>query len=253
MIFAYFCFGSNRLLNEKILKMKKLHAFLGIMILYASSGLTFGQTKIPMRLGLKISPNLCWMSPGTKGYSNDGVRLGTTIGFVSDFYFAENYAFSTGFNFQFLNGKLNYEDSLLIPGNPKVQNGQVFRKYNFIYLEIPVMIKMQTKTFGKISYYGQIGLGTGFRIKTKVKEHFEPDTGNPVDQEYDFNGGTTFIRESILVGVGCEYHIDESTRIFLGLGYSNSLNNVLTGVNYKSKLNEKSMLNYAELNIGVLF
>lgn len=233
--------------------MKKLRTILFIMILIAIPFLIFSQAKIPMKLGLKIAPNVGWMSPGTKGYSNDGARLGMTIGFVSDFYFTENYAFSTGFNFQFLNGKMSYSDSLLIEGNPKLQNGQVYRKYNFLYLEIPLMIKMQTKAFGKFSFYGQIGLCTGFRVKTTVKEHFVPETGNAVDQQYDFNGGTTLIRESILAGVGCNYHLDESTQIFIGLNYSNSLNNVLTGVNYKSKLNEKSMLNYAELNIGILF
>jgi hypothetical protein len=112
---------------------------------------------------------------------------------------------------------------------------------------------MKTKTFGKISYFGQIGLGTGFRIKSTVKEHFEPTTGNPVDQQYDFNNGTTLIKESILVGIGCEYSIDESSRILIGLSYSNSLNNVLTGVNYKTNLKEKTQFNYAELNIGFLF
>ncbi|MEI7499806.1 MAG: porin family protein [Bacteroidota bacterium] len=233
--------------------MKKLHTFLFIIFLLTIPVLLFSQINIPMKLGLKISPNLGWMSPGTKGYSSDGARLGMTVGFVSDIYFAENYALSTGFNFQFLNGKLNYSDSVAIDGNHKPVDGQVFRKYNFIYLEIPIMIKMQTKKFGKISYFGQIGLGTGFRVKTTVKEHFEPATGNAVDQQYDFNGGTTLIRESILVGIGCEYHIDESTCVFIGFNYSNSLNNVLTGVNYKSKFNEKSMLNYAELNIGILF
>jgi len=212
-----------------------------------------GQSKYPMKLGLKVSPNIGWMSPGTKGYSSDGSRLGATIGFIGDFYFAENYAFSTGFNFQFINGKLNYADSLLIPGNTTLTNGNLYRKYNFLYLEIPVMIKMKTKVFGKVSYFGQIGLGTGFRIKAKVDEHFVPDSGNPVDQEYDYNNGTTLIREAILVGVGCEIHIDESSRILLGISYSNSLNNILTGVNYKSGLNEKSQLNFAELNIGFLF
>jgi hypothetical protein len=216
-------------------------------------GATFSQAKFPVKLGLKVAPNIGWMSPGTKGYSNDGARLGGTIGFLSDFYFAENYAFSTGMNFQFINGKLNYTDSLLLEGNTQLTYGDVFRKYNFLYLEIPIMIKMKTKTFGKMAFFGQIGFGTGFRLKTTVKEHFEPATGAPVDQQYDFNNGTTLIRESILIGIGCELHIDESSRILFGISYSNSLNNVLTGVNYKSNLLEKSQLNFAELNIGFLF
>jgi hypothetical protein len=233
--------------------MKKLYTFSFAILLITFPALIFSQAKAPLKLGLKIAPNIGWMSPGTKGYSSDGARFGATIGFVSDYYFTENYAISTGFNFQFLNGKLSYTDSLAINDNKKPVYGDVSRKYNFLYLEIPIMIKMQTNVFGKFSYYGQIGLGTGFRIKTTVKEHFVPATGNAVDQQYDFNGGTTLIRESILVGIGCNYHVDKSTQIFIGLTYSNSLNNVLTGANNKSGLNEKSMLNYAELNIGVLF
>jgi hypothetical protein len=234
--------------------MKKISPVVFVFLLIFFPGLLFSQTKFPIKLGLKVAPNIGWMSPNTKGYSGDGARMGVTIGFVSDLYFAENYAFSTGLNFQFINGALNYSDSLLIgTAAPVMTDGEVFRKYNFLYIEIPMMIKMKTKTFGKISYFGQIGFGTGFRIRATVEEHFVPTTGAPVDQEYDFDNGTTLIREAVLVGVGCEYHIDESSRILIGISYSNSLNNVLTGVNYKANLIEKSQLNYIELNIGFLF
>ena len=233
--------------------MKKNILFLFFLVLFCNPDTIFSQGQLPMKLGLKVAPNIGWMSPGTKGYSSDGASFGGTFGFVSDFYFAENYAFSTGFNFQFIKGKLNYSDSLLVESSNKPFYGEVFRTYNLLYLEIPVMIKMKTKVFGKISYFGQIGLGTGFRIKATVKEHFEPTAGPPVDQQYDYNSGTTLIREAILVGIGCEINIDESSRILVGLSYSNSLNNILTGMNYKSKLNEKSQLNFAELNIGFLF
>jgi hypothetical protein len=233
--------------------MKKIFTIFLILILFCNAGHSFSQSKSPVKLGLKVAPNIGWMIPGTKGYSGDGARMGVTLGFVSDFYFAENYAFSTGLNFQFINGKLNYADSLLMAGNTYLTNGEVYRKYNFLYMEIPLMIKMKTKTFGKVSYFGQIGFGTGFRLKATVKEHFVPAAGGSEDNQYDYNQGTTLIRESVLIGIGCEYHIDESSRILLGISYSNSLNNVLTGVNYKSGLLEKSQLNYAELNIGFLF
>jgi hypothetical protein len=216
-------------------------------------GVAFSQDKLPLKLGLRIAPNIGWMSPRTKGYSNDGARFGGTVGFISDIYFAQNYAFSTGVNFLFINGKLNYRDSMLVEGSNKMQYGEIFRTYHFLYLEIPMMIKMKTKTFGKVSYFGQIGFGTGFRISATVKEHFVPDQGEPVDQQYEFKNGTTLIRESILFGIGCEFHVDESSRVILGLNYSNALNNILTGDNYSSGEIEKSQLNFAELNIGFLF
>ncbi|MDP1623506.1 MAG: porin family protein [Bacteroidales bacterium] len=230
--------------------MKKIFT-LGLMLtLFGIVGAGFSQTKFPMKLGLKVAPNIGWMSPGTKGYSSDGARLGGTIGFVSDFYFAENYAFSTGFNFQFINGKLNYTDLLQV--DTTMVNEDVFRKYSFLYLEIPLMIKMKTKKFGNIAYFGQIGIGTAFRLKATIKDNLVPATSEMGTPE-NFNDGTTLIRESIIIGIGCEYHIDESSRILIGISYSNALNNILTGVNRKSNLNEKSQLNFAEINIGFLF
>ncbi|MEI7896572.1 MAG: porin family protein [bacterium] len=234
--------------------MKNKYAILLFLMLCCIPVFTFSQTKFPMKLGLTVAPNIGWMVPSTKGYTGGAARLGATVGFISDFYFAENYAFSTGLNFQFLYGALNYSDSLLIPGHKSPVNGDVARKYNFLYLEIPLMIKMKTKNFGKISYYGQIGFGTGFRLRASVNENFQPSSGgDPVKQDYEFNNGTTLIRESLLIGMGCEYHLDESSRIVVGISYSNSLNNILTGKNYKSGESEKSQLNFAELNIGFLF
>ena len=74
------------------------------------------------------------------------------------------------------------------------------------------------------------------------------------EQHYEINQATSLIRESLLIGLGFELHLDQSSRLILGLSYSNALNNVLNGgVNEKSKLNEKSSLNFVELNLGFLF
>jgi hypothetical protein len=232
--------------------MKKPAVIFFAVILCCTPRLFYGQAKFPVKLGLKISPEISWMKPNTKGYSNDGARMGCTIGFLSDFYFAENYAFSSGVNFQFLNGKLNYTDSLLNSGTGKMVNEEISRKYNFLYVEIPLTIKMKTKKFGKISYFGQIGVGTAFRLKATIKDELSPVSSGMNDSE-NYTSNTALIRESVLFGVGCEYYVDDSSRVLLGISYSNALNNVLTGVNYASGLDEKSLLNYFELNIGFLF
>jgi len=103
-----------------------LHYFF-LSLLFFLKGPAFSQDTSPVKLGLKVSPNIAWMNPGTKGYSNNGASLGATIGFVSDFYFARNYAFSSGFNFQYLNGKLNYSDSVMMGTGNKIVNGEVYR------------------------------------------------------------------------------------------------------------------------------
>ncbi len=235
--------------------MKKLLTFLIILLLICTSETTFSQTKIPVKLGLKIAPNVGWMNPGTKGYSSDGARFGGTIGLIADFYFSENYAFSTGLNFQYINGSLNYNDSLQVAEGSKyvMKYGAITSLYKILYLEIPLTVKMSTKVFGKMSYFGQIGFGTGFRLNANKKDDFQPVAGEPQELNYEYNGGTTLIRESLLIGLGTEYHIDQTSRVLIGLSFSGSLNNVLTGTNYSTNETIKSHLNYVELNIGFIF
>jgi hypothetical protein len=229
--------------------MKKISVLMLSFVLCCFTGEVSGQAKFPVKFGLKIAPNIGWMNPNTKGYSGDGARLGCTIGFIGDFYFAENYAVSSGLNFQFLNGKLTYTDKLLVTDT---NTHEIHRKYNFLYLEIPLMVKMKTKKFGKISYFGEIGLGTGIRLKATIKDEVNPSSPGIGDAE-NYTKSTAAIRESVIFGLGCEYYVDESSRILIGLTYSNALNNILTGSNYTSGLDEKSLLNYIELNIGFLF
>jgi len=206
----------------------------------------------PIKLGLKVSPNLSWMSPETKHYNYNGVTGGAIVGLVSDFYFTEHYAFSTGFNFAFLNGKLTYGDQRI--ENNDTLFGQLDRKYKFMYLDIPYMIKLQTRMFGNFSFFGQIGFSTGFRMSAKARDEFKPDDGGGVISENsNITSQTALIREAILFGIGMEYYLDPNTRIFLGASYSNSLNNILTGANNRFGLNEKALLNFVELNLGILF
>jgi hypothetical protein len=232
--------------------MKKLNTFV-LFLLFAVASTNAMAQKLPVKLGLRVAPAIDWMNPGTKDYNYNGIKPGVTIGFVSDIYFADRYAFATGFDFMFLNGKVIYSDSVYMESDSKVHNGEVQRKYNIIYLQIPIMIKMKTKDFGRFSFYGQIGFGTAFRLKASATDEFKPDKGNATELDYSLDNGTTLIRESIIIGGGAEFHLDQSSRILVGLNYSNSLNNILTGYNYKTGEAIKSTLNFLELNIGFLF
>lgn len=231
--------------------MKQVIIPLFLLLFGCSQSVSIQAQDQSIRLGLKAAPNIAWMSPETKNYNYDGTTGGATIGLVTDFYFAKNYAFSTGFNFSFLNGKLTYGDIYIL--NSDTTNGQMNRKYKFIYLDIPYMIKLQTNTFGRFSFFGQIGFSTGFRISAKARDEFIPDSGATVNENNNITFSTSLIRQAVIFGAGFEYHLDENTRIFLGVNYSNSLNNVMTGHNASSGFNEKAQLNFLELNLGVLF
>jgi opacity protein-like surface antigen len=219
---------------------------ISLILLFTRAG--FSQNS-PVRLGLKIAPCISWMNPNEKNYVYNGASAGISFGFISEFHFTEHYAFTTGFNFSFLNGNLQF------PNVQSPDTGILDRKYNFRYLEIPLMMKMKTKDYGNFSFFGQIGFGTGFNLRTQVKDNFMTQNhGTLTDKKNLPTSEVCFIRESIVVGLGTEYKIDESISLIVGISYSNSLNNVLLGANTKDdSLKNRSSLNFVELNIGVLF
>ncbi|HTX89224.1 MAG TPA: porin family protein [Bacteroidales bacterium] len=227
--------------------MKHLYRILLLLLLVLLFSTGYSQKKV--RLGLRIAPNIAWMNPDQKDYSYNGVGAGVSLGFVSDFYFTPNYGLSTGFTFSFLNGNLTQ------PFATATDTGTVNRKYNFRYLEIPLMVKMKTKEFGRFSFYAQIGFGTGFRLKCEAKDEFlTQEHGTINDKSNITDAETTLIREAILVGIGTEVRLDESVSLMVGLSYSNTLNNVLKGNNSRyPDLTNRSSLNFAELSVGVLF
>jgi hypothetical protein len=219
-------------------------------LLLLSSGL-LAQEKFPVKLGLKLSPNLGWLHPNTQDYSTGKASFGGTVGLISEFYFTERYAFTTGLNFEFLNGNMKFpynatKDTTLV-------SGQMNQKVGITYIDIPLMLKMSTREFGNFSFYGQAGFSVGFNISSKVKEEFSSDQGFSYSDKKDFSSYTTLVRGSVNIGIGTEYHLDKATRILLGFAYSNSLNNVLKDKNNISNLDVKAWMNYLELNIGILF
>lgn len=233
---------------NSLLMKRTAKRFLLTLLILLSTKAGLPQTS-HVRLGLRIAPAISWMNPNENEYKNNGVKAGVAFGFVSEFGLTEHYAISTGFNFSFLGGNLQF------PYSKSPDTGTMKRNYSFRYLEIPLLIKMKTKQYGSICYFGQIGFGTGFNLRTKVSDDFvTPKNGTISDKSNLPSSEVSFIREAVLAGLGIEYKIDESVSLVIGLNYSNSLNNVLQGKNtLDQSLENRSSLNYVELNIGVLF
>jgi len=51
-----------------------------------------------------------------------------------------------------------------------------------------------------------------------------------------------------------QFHIDESTLLFVGINYNNGFSNILEGNNnVDGTLKQKAQLHYLELSVGVIF
>ncbi len=201
------------------------------------------------RFGIKAAPNFAWIAPDTEGYENDGSVIGFSTGFVTEIAFTDNYGFKTGLNFDYLNGKLKF------PFVSDSDTGTMSRKYNLRYLELPLTIKMRTNKFGDMAYFGEIGVGTAFNVRAKSKDDFQNElTGNSLQSEKDISDEITLMKESVIMGAGAEYFIDESTSLFLELTFNAGLTNILKGNNtLYPDLEQKGKLYNLQLSIGVLF
>ncbi len=226
-----------------------------ILIVFLFFGMqSFSQVK-PFRFGFKVSPNISWISPDSKTYSSDGAQLGFSWGFLADITLTENYFVKTGFEVDYLGGKLNFPHTMLIPGDTLNSVGNMNRKYNLRYLTIPLTIKMRTNQFGKVAYYGEIGFGTSFNLRAKATDSFDYNGGQSnYSSEEDLNDEVTFVKSSIVVGGGMEYFVDNSTSIILAVSFNNGLNNILKGDNsVDPEIKQTGHLYYFQLTVGVMF
>ena len=227
--------------------------YLGVVIMLIMLCPLFmqAQKESSVKLGLRVAPGIGWINSSTEGYDPDGIRFMASAGLVTDFYFTKNYAVSTGFSFLFPSGKLTYRDSL--QRDNEFVAGVLHNTYKFIYFEIPLMLKMRTNQFGRFSFFGQVGLGTGFRIKATADVEFTPDGGSVQTSNLDINNKTALMREAVIAGIGIEFHIDKSTSLAAGFNYSNALNDVFNSVNMITYEEMKGLPNFLELNVGIFF
>jgi len=197
--------------------------------------------------GFKAAPGIGWVRADTKGYSG-GSSLSFSWGFVSEFNFTENHSIATGINFQFINGKITYPDL-----NALDETGVMDRKLRVKYLQIPLTLKMRTDEKNNMRFFGQFGLGTGFRLSAKGIDEFSATSGSTTSETNNIDADIAFLRESLIIGLGVEYKISSGNAISGGLTFDNGFTNVLAWKNKVSSEKPKGTSSVIELNLGILF
>jgi len=213
---------------------------------------TMADKNLKPGFGFRISPNVGWMKPDAASYENDGARMGFSWGFIAEFPMAENYGFSTGFNILFNGGKLSYPHSL--PQSSFSDPGVLKRTYNFKYLELPAMFRLQTSDRGGPVFFGQIGLGMGILLDARGTDTFINLVSRTEFDKEKISDEIRLFRTALLVGLGVEYPLGPSLKAIGGLSFNNGFSNVLKGSNtVNSNINHKAVSNLIELNVGIMF
>lgn len=200
-----------------------------------------------LRFGLQLSPTFSWMQSDLSEVNRNGVNLGLKLAMMGEYYFAENYAFTSGLGFAFNHGGTLRHD----PVGEYWKTGESLQfadlKYSVQYIEIPLGLKMRTKEFGYIRYYGEPFVMLGFR--SQARGDIKDTEFNDIDiQEYVTGAGLSWG-----IGVGIEYSISDSSALIGGLYFQNMFTD-MTKEDTSNTVNDGSA-NFDALTIrlGILF
>ncbi len=207
--------------------------------------------------GLHGTPNLSWMKSNVDGavYKSDGATMHMGYGAEFNYFFIDNLGIGTGVDVVYTGGKMKY--ATRYPAAVDT-TGILERKYKLQYLSVPlVMIGTTGNMLGKFAIYAKFGLGTAFKLSAKANDKFTRDdaTDTPISVENkNITKEVSFIRESMIIGVGATYKVAKIISVNLGLNYNNGFTDALTSVNLANPtIKENAKVNYFEISLGVLF
>ena len=210
-------------------------------------------TQQAYHFGIKVAPSLAWLRSDTKGYDSDGSIFGFSYGLITDFNFADRYAFSTGIDITYRGGKFKTVEQLktVLNEDSVISTSST---YKLQYIEIPVTLKLKTNEIGSITYYAQVGFAPGINIR--ARESYESSIQRTVagttfntsleESNIDVSGKINSFNLSMIIGLGFEYTLSGSTALVGGIQFNNGF---IDTFDNEAKVNS----NYIALTLGVLF
>ena len=202
------------------------------------------------RLGFQASPHYTWMSSSKGNINNSEAKLGVKYGLEADIYLAgyPRYSLNTGLfisNHSFI-GDYNLDEPFFI--NEITFNERVDIRYKLNYVEIPVIIKLRSDQFYRMTFYGQFGLSNMINISASAESSDAQFSGDDINNGFNNNTIRPY-NLCMVMGGGVEYDVGGNTALNFGIQYSNGLTDA---TNIKG-LNEKTIFNSLRIVIGVLF
>lgn len=238
--------------------MKKALVILAAATIGTSS--LIAQDETGVRFGMKLSPNLGFVNPDTRGYTSSGTNAGYTFGLMAEFPIGTsgNYQFATGMNLNNVSGawKETYTYAEDVTGPTRTRDLETNVKLR--YIELPLTIKMMTNEIGYMRYFGQVGFGNAVNIRAKSDIIVPTIAGTRTDgtaivteftelENEDIQDDINIYKASLIVAAGMEYNFSGNTSLLVAVTYNNGFTDIL-----KSK-DVKAMANYLELTVGIFF
>lgn len=236
-----------------------------VFILFLFVGI-LGAKAQDFKVGFQVSPSWSWMKTDETFINPNGALLGLKLGAVGEYYFRDNYSFTTGLGFSFNSGgKLLFDyggniwtRTELDPGLDTLPAGTNF-KYAIQYVEIPFGLKMKTREFGYVKYFAEIPILT-FGFKSQSRGTIQA-TGIEETEKLNIKKEVNSIAVSWGVGAGLEYSISQNTALVGGIYYQQTFTDVTddNGTLYNTTRgtvinnDSKGTIQSITLRLGVMF
>ena len=205
-------------------------------------------------VGLKMGPSWNWMSSAKESASNNQTLVSFNYGVVADRYFSERFAFSSGLMVNHVHCNYDYfAKRSVLPGIMPEYETNVHRDLKATYLCVPVLFKAKVVEISDFDCYVQGGFDFGFRLKAVAKDAYLIGVYHQNDKDYsDARNDFKMFHTSFDLGIGTEYKIQKSVRVFGQFVYNRAFTN-LTSNNYSDENRPVLLPNYFAFEFGVLF
>jgi len=260
------------------------------------------------RFGLRITPQPTWFATNDKNISPYGAKFGFGFGLNMEFKLSDIVGFQTGIGGDFEGGKYTYkydptnnysvrywQDNSANFIEPKkdgdglelknaTSTGFLLneRSIKTTVVTIPAVLKLNTKEYSGLKYFGMFGVEIGLRIKqTATDTYYETykydaagntiSTNSSPDKQSSIvlgkDGSLIPLRVGLNAGLGTEYRLAGSTSVFFSINYFRSFVNQLkndsryliynstntAGVNSYNFIKQNLIQNAIRINVGVMF
>jgi hypothetical protein len=196
-----------------------------------------------LRFSVVAEPQFSWMVPDVKSISSKGSVLGLNAGIGMDYYFSENYAFSTGITIYNTGGKLQYEDSMNFTVNSGIVTVPAAKTitYNLQYIDIPLGLKFKTTEIGYMTYFANLGVAPMIKVRARAS-----DVSGVINKD-NITEDINLMNMGYFINAGMQYSIGGSSAIILGVGYSSGFTDVTIIES------DKISINTFTVKLGILF
>lgn len=213
----------------------------------------FAQVKLGLRLAPGVAVNSVVGDDTFDAAEPNGASVRFSAGPIADFFFADNYAISTGLWYTVKRG------SFRVPGGLTDQNGTALGNqttYNLQMIQIPVTVKLYTNEVAPdIRVYFQLGGTFDAKLAEKAKEE-DNNILAQLSEAQNEKAAYKPIDVGLYLGAGAEMVLGENTALFGGLNYNRGLINALGGLNYNgTQINNdlKIRNQLISLEVGIKF